>query len=398
VRGTLDRRTWQYDPALYAPAKYRKACAYRTFTPDPIAGFDAPIPAEVSGVISDAEAAVHGLNARARPALAPLSRLLLRTESIASSRLEGMQVDLRDLARAEVRAESGVKPAASLQEILGNIDAMELAVERASSADEIGESQIRSIHAALLAKTSVAGIGGQIRDRQNWIGGNDYNPCDAAFVPPPPESVPTLMADLCRAMAEEHLPPLMQAAVVHAQFETVHPFLDGNGRTGRALVHVVLRRRGLTPSYVPPVSVVLAARKDEYVAGLTAFREGDLAGWLTVFAVATARSAVLAQRYLEAVTARQESWRQRLADVVHPRADAAAWAVIDVLPAHPVIGVPVAASSLRRSKAVVNDAFNQLETAGVLRRLGGGERNRVWEAEGLLDLMATMESGREVHR
>src|SRR5690606_1609012 len=99
--------------------------------------------------------------------------------------------------------------------------------------------------------------------------GNDYNPCGAAFVPPPPEEVPDLLDDLCRAVDEHTLPPLVQAAVVHAQFETIHPFEDGNGRTGRALVQVVLRRRGLSPSFVPPISVVLARHREAYIEGLS---------------------------------------------------------------------------------------------------------------------------------
>jgi Fic family protein len=390
------RRTWQYDPVLYAPANYRRACSYETFTPEPLTGFDVALPAEVSGVISEAEAAVHSLNARARPALAPLGRLLLRTESIASSRVEGLHVGLRDLARAEVRAGSGVKPSPSVQEILGNIDAMELAVDQAAGADRLSQVQIEDIHRALLAKTPVARIGGVVRDKQNWVGGNDYNPCGADFVPPPPESVAALLADLCQAIAEEHLPPLMQAALVHAQFETIHPFLDGNGRTGRALVHVILRRRGLTPSYVPPISVVLASRKAEYIRGLTAFRYGDLTEWFTVFAVATARAAALAERCLDAVSSLRTGWRENLTATVRPRSDAVAWALVDLLPAYPVISVPVATAAVGRTKAVVNDAFAQLETAGVLRRLGGGDRNRVWEAAGLLDLMAAMETGEGV--
>lgn len=383
---------WQYDPVLYAPAKYRRACSYETFTPEPIAGFAATLTLETLGVVSDAERAVHALNAQARPAPAPLGRLLLRTEAIASSRVEGLQVGLRDLARAEVKAESGVKPSATIQEILGNIDAMELAVERACSADSVTLTEIIDIHRALLAETPIASVGGKVRTEQNWIGGNAYNPCGADFVPPPPEAVQALLEDLCEAIAEEHLPPVVQAALVHAQFETVHPFLDGNGRAGRALLHVVLRRRGLTPSYVPPISVILAARKGEYIRGLTAYRTGHLDEWLTTFAVATARAAALAGRYLDAVLALADDWRRMLAGSARPRSDAAAWGVLDILPAHPVINVPVATAALGRTKAVVNDAFAQLERAGVLRRLGGGERNRVWEAFGLLDLMAAMES------
>jgi Fic family protein len=391
VRGRLVRRTWEHDPALYAPARYRRACAYQAFLPDPLVGFAGALSGEVAGVVSDAEAAVHALNARARPTLAPLARLLLRTESIASSKVEGMQIDSRDLARAEVRLDSGGKAGPSATEILANIDAMELAVYEAASADAVRVQQIAEIHAALMAGAPNSHIAGQFRVEQNWIGGNNYNPCGADFVPPPPEAVSTLLSDLCSFVDEQRLPPLVQAGLIHAQFETIHPFMDGNGRTGRALVHVVLRRRGLAPAYVPPISVVLAAGRGHYIQGLTAFREGDVDGWLLLFAAATARAAGLAKDYLEAVHRLQERWRDQIRAHGNPRADAAAWRLIDVLPAHPVITLPVAVTAVERSKAVVNQALADLEEAEVLIRLGDGRRNRSWEASGLLDLLSHLD-------
>lgn len=236
-------------------------------------------------------------------------------------------------------------------------------------------------------------IAGQVRTTQNWIGGNNYNPCGASFVGPPPKDVPRLLADLCMAITEDHVSPLVQAALIHAQFETIHPFLDGNGRTGRALIHVVLRRRGLAPAYVPPISVVLAANKSNYIAGLTRFRDDDIDGWITDFASAAAQAARLARTYLGAVQDLQAHWRQQLRTTVDPRADSAAWRVIDVLPAHPLITLPVAVAAVERTKAVVNQALAHLEQAGVLSRLSQGERNRSWEAAGLLDLLAGLESG-----
>jgi len=103
-------------------------------------------------------------------------------------------------------------------------------------------------------------ISGQVRTTQNWIGGNDFNPCQAAFVPPPPEYLAGLLEDLCLFINRDDLPGTVQAGIVHAQFETIHPFADGNGRTGRALIHVVLKRRGLARHLVPPISLALATR------------------------------------------------------------------------------------------------------------------------------------------
>ncbi len=393
MRGTSVRRTWEYDPARYAPPRFRRACHYESFTPDELSAFDEPFSADLVGVVSDAETAVHRLNARARPALAPLARLLLRTESIASSKVEGMQVDARDLARAEARLESGRKAGSSASEILANIDAMELAIDHATGSNAVTLDDLVSIHAALMATAPNARIAGVVRTEQNWIGGNNYNPCGASFVGPPPEEVPRLLEDLCHAMNDDGLPPVIQAGLVHAQFEVIHPFLDGNGRTGRALIHVVLRRRGLTPMYVPPISVVLAGDKGSYIAGLDAYARGDVDDWLTTFAAATAQSAGLASSYLARVEALQDQWRAMLRATANPRADSVAWALVEVMPAHPMISVPVAVAATGRTKAVVNEALLQLESAGAVTRASHGQRNRTWEATGLLDLLADLEAG-----
>ena len=238
---------------------------------------------------------------------------------------------------------------------------MQLAVEEAAGA-ELTLDDVVAIHRALLEDGPDTAIAGQIRAGQSWIGGNDYNPCGAAFVPPAPEEVEPLLADLVAFCNDQSVSPLVQAALAHAQFETIHPFDDGNGRTGRALVQVLLRRRGLAPAYVPPISVVLAADRDRYIGGLTAFREGRENDWLESFAVA------------------------------------AAWLLVDELPAHPIISVPIAAAVTRRTKPAVNQAVAQLVEAGVLVQLGEGRRNRLWEAEGLLDLLAALEAAEPLAR
>ncbi len=393
MRGTLVRRAWEYDPARYAPPRFRRACHYESFVPHELSDFDELFSADLVGVVSDAETAVHRLNARALPALPPLARLLLRTESIASSKVEGMQVDARDLARAEARLETGRKVGSTAAEILANIDAMELAIDHATSSSAVTLNDLVSIHAALMATVANAHVAGVVRTEQIWIGGNNYNPCGASFVGPPPQEVPRLLEDLCASINDVALPPVIQAGLVHAQFEVIHPFLDGNGRIGRALIHVVLRRRGLTPMYVPPISVVLAGDTGAYIAGLDAYARGDVDAWLTTFAAATAQSAGLASRYLARVEALQDQWRAMLGTAANPRADSVAWALIDVMPAHPMISGPVAVAATGRTKAVVNDALLQLESAGVLTRASQGKRNRTWEATGLLDLLADLEAG-----
>ena len=392
MRGSYTRRTWRFDPALYAPARYRRACSYDAFVPEPIADLAIELPGDVVGALSDAEKAIADLNGRAGPELAPLARLLLRTESIGSSKVEGMQADARTLARAEANRDTGRNIGPLAAEIIANIDAMEWAAEEAVGAENITRVALQDIHRILLAD-EVRQRPGEFRDEQNWIGGNDYNPCGADFVPPPPEHVLTLVDDLCQFCNDEALSPLLQAAIAHAQFETIHPFGDGNGRTGRALVQVLLRRRGLAPSFVPPISVVLARRRDRYIEGLTRFREDRTAEWVEIFATATAEAARLADDYRGRVAALQDAWREQLRADSGPRSDAAAWALIDALPAHPVLTVAVAVAATGRTRPAVNNGIAELEAAGDHAPLGTSRRNRAWEAEGLLDLIAGLEAG-----
>ena len=394
--GHTIHRIWQSNPVLDAPARYRKACGYDSFIPDPLGRLQFALPLELASLVNQAESAIRTLNAAAEHPLRPLARLLLRTESIASSKVEGMQMGVRELARAEARMETGGKGSQTAIDILDNVNAMELAIAETARTDHFDQESILMIHRRLMAHDQRRQIAGRFRTEQNWIGGNDYNPCRADFVPPPPEEVPDLLEDLCVGINGDLLPPIVQAAIVHAQFETIHPFDDGNGRTGRALIHVVLKRRGVAPAYVPPVSVILAAAKDRYIEGLTRFRqniEGVLV-WIERFASAAARAAALARKYLGEVQALQGTWREQLKRASAPRADAAAWSVIDVLPALPVISAPVAAAAIGRSRAPVYEAIAQLEAAGVLIPLSQSRRNRSWEAAGLLDLVAGLEAGR----
>jgi Fic family protein len=391
--GRYFEKTWTYQPEIHAPARYKRACRYRAFVPEPLAALEASLDLPRSGVVSEAEHGIRELNDAGGPGLAPLARLLLRTESIASSKVEGMQLGVRELARAEAKVESGEKPGVTARDVLANIDAMMLAVDEAATRRTFGLPDILAIHRRLLERTEHKRIAGILRTGQNWIGGNDHNPCGADFVPPPPEAVSPLLADLCAAINDDRLSPLVQAALVHAQFETIHPFDDGNGRTGRALIHVVLRRRGLAPRYVPPVSLAFAASRDRYIAGLTAFRGEDVGRWIDYFAAASATAAQQARAYLAAATRLGDQWRSRLEHSDPPRKGAAAWALIDVLPAHPIITAPMAIAATGRARAAVYDAISQLEKAGVLQPLSTARRNQSWEPVGLLDLIAAMEAG-----
>ena len=386
-----ETRSWPADPTAPGGRAERHAFRYRAFVPDLIAGLQLALPSSVAAAVSSAERAVDALN-RDPPRMASLevlARRLLRAESVASSRIEGLVLSQRRLARAE--AEEGDARDETARSVLGNVAAMEAAVALGSGARPLRLSDVLALHRVLMLATTTPEIAGALRDRQNWIGGNAYNPGRADFVPPPPEIVKELMIDLVAFVNRTDLPPVVQAAVAHAQFETIHPFADGNGRVGRALVHVVLRRRGLAPRYVPPVSLVLAADAKAYVAGLSAFREERPGDWLLLFAQALERAAAKSSELALRLAELQEKWRQRAG---YPRRHSSAEALIIQLPAHPIVTVATAQKLLGRSKQAVNEAIAALADKGILRMITLAKRNRAWEARELFDLINDVERER----
>lgn len=383
------------------PRRDRRGCDYEAYVPDRLAGQALLLQAETAADVADAERAVDRLNSEAR-GLADseaVARLLLRAEAVASSRIEGLEVGSRRLLKAQLaRSLDDDAGDVTATEVLNNIEAMRWAVESVSDAETVTIDHLLAIHARLLAGTRLERYAGEIRDDQNWIGGSSYNPCSAAFVPPPPEHVRGLLEDLCEFCNADALPTVAQAALAHAQFETIHPFVDGNGRTGRALIHIVLRRRGLAPRVVPPISLVLATLSDDYVNGLTETRyepgtTAEYAGaalnaWIAFFAAATERAVGDAQDYERRVADVQARWRERLG---RARADSAASLLIDVLPGAPVVTVQSAAELIGRSEQATNEAIPRLVDAGIIRQTTVGRRNRAFEAHELIDAFTDLE-------
>jgi Fic family protein len=383
-----ETRSWAADPTAPGGRAERRAFSYRAFIPDMIGTIHLSLPSSVAAAVSTAERAIDALN-RDPPRLANLevlARRLLRAESVASSRIEGLVLSQRRLARAEAEG-SGARDETA-RSILGNVAAMEHAVTQGADPKAIRTKDILEIHRLLMLATSTPDVAGKLRDRQNWIGGNAFNPGRADFVPPPPERVKGLVADLVAFMNRTDLPPVVQAAVAHAQFETIHPFADGNGRVGRTLIHVVLRRRGLAPRYVPPVSLVLAADSEGYIAGLTEFREDRVDDWIRRFARAMELAATKAGELALRLANLQERWREQAG---RPRRHSSAEALIVELPAHPIVTLATAQAILGRSKQAANEAIAALAESGVLHPITLARRNRAWEARELFDLINDVE-------
>ncbi len=380
----------------------RRGCNYDAYIADSLGGWDPSISGGVAADIADAEAAVRALNdaGTTHVSLEGLARFLLRAESVGSSKIEGLEVAARRLARAEAAiALGGDADDRVAVEVIGNIAAMTSAVEVAASTARFELGDLLAVHRTLMDNSPTPELGGVVREEQNWIGGSSFNPCSAAFVPPPPEYLPDLLADLLDYVNGDDHSPLVQAAIAHAQFETLHPFADGNGRTGRALIHVVLRRRGLAPTFVPPISLVLATWFDDYVHGLMTFRhlsdpdsaERSAAAveWLHMFATATSRACRDAERYSGEIDEITASWRSKLGRI---RANSSTDLLLGVLPGAPIVTVESASKLIGRSKARTTDAVNALAEAGVLRQRNvSRQRYRVFEATAVLDLFTGLE-------
>ena len=383
---TWIERSWEGDPGAMGGRKARQSFTYRAFVPGPIAAIQPVVGFETARLISDAELAVGRLNSDERVrGLEAIGALLLRSEAIASSRIEGIELSQRNLARALIdpRAARGTARA-----VAANVMAMEQAIALGDGEQELTAGGILAIHGTLMAHEHARVMPGAFRREQNWIGGRLLNPSDARYVPPPEDKVEPLILDLVEFMNREDLPAVAQAAIAHAQFETIHPFIDGNGRVGRCLIHVVLRRRGVAPVFVPPISMVLAARANLYVDGLVGFREGRIDAWCASFAEACGRAAALSADLAGRVAQLEAEWYARAG---RPRRDSAAARIIPVLAAQPIASASTirAAIGARHQRAL--EGLKVLANAGVLRQISEGGYDRQYAADELFDLIEACE-------
>lgn len=392
--GTFIPGVAEPDPSAYGNRAARKGGRYNAFVPPNIANYPFKLTSATTHDIEvGTQALKHLQGLDLAPGLHSLAETLLRSESVASSRIEGLDMTHARLARARYGAGREDKKA---REVIANIDAMRKAIELGASTDILGVDAIREIHRALIRGETLRGkpYAGLIREEQNWIGGNDRNPVGATFVPPPPDYVRPLLDDLEQFIARDDLDPLSQAAIAHGQFETIHAFLDGNGRVGRALVYAILRRRGLLGEYIPPISLVLNAAPRSYTSSLAAYqRRGTTSQhpadlivqtFSQAAEIASSEAAVLR----DDVDALQGRWREALKGL---RSDAAAWKLVDELPGRPVLTAPSVGELLKISAPAAGRALDQLEERGIIKRLNERKWGRAWEASELLTLVQAFE-------
>ena len=358
---------------------------YNAAVPAEIATLSLAIEPEVAAGAEDARAEITRFDSELSMLFpgefAPLASVLLRTESASSSQIENITAGAGALSLAEIGLG---KYGTNASLVAANVDAMQRAIDLAGNVTPDG---ILEIHEALMRGQKHADPG-EYRTQQDWIGGRDLSPHDAAFVPPHHDRVVAAINDLCIFANRTDFPLITQIAVAHAQFETIHPFNDGNGRTGRALVHAMLKRHGATTRTTVPVSAGLLTDTQTYFEALTAYRTGNPNPIVTRFTDASF-SAVSNGRHLAAdLKGLIDRWNGQLT----ARKDAVAWRVLPYLLQQPSVTSKLVQDQTGVSQPAADNALKQLQGAEVLSRprtVEGAERQRnvVWQATEVIEAL-----------
>ena len=342
----------------------------------------------LAGRLGEAEQALVRLELAGEmvPSLDWFIYAFVRKEAVLSSQIEGTQATLMDLLNYEALG-AEPKPDADVGEVCNVLDALTFAREQLTDPSGLPLSMrlLSETHRILLR--GVRGEGkqpGQVRRTQNWIGGS--RPSNAAYVPPPPDALPPLLSALEHYIhATDHdLPPLVRAGLLHVQFETIHPYLDGNGRIGRLLVTLLLEHWRLLTRPLLYLSLFFKRHRQEYYRRLNAVRkDGDWEGWLDFFldGVATiGNEAVATSRELFAqVTAD----RQRL--IHHRGVNLLAVQLFERLPRQPIVTAPRVVETLSTTKPTAGRAIEVLVSLGILVETTGKQRDRVYAYQAYLD-------------
>lgn len=368
---SFEERSWNPSGGAPVPhrARLRHVGPYLAAVPATIAAIgDLGLSESTRSLTEEASAEIARFDGELGRDLAPFSALLLRSESAASSRIERLTASAKAIALAELGDPSRRNAAV----IVANTRAMEAAI---ALADRLGAQAVLDMHSALLGESRPEWVG-HWRDQAVWIGGSDYGPHGAVFVPPHHDRLVGLMDDLVAFMSRDDLSVFAQAAIAHAQFETIHPFPDGNGRTGRALIHSLLRAKGLTRNVTVPVSAGLLVDTNSYFDALTDYRDGNPAAIVERLAHAAFRSVANGRELVDDLRKIEADWSERLS----ARRGAAAWQIVDRLTVTPVVDGPMLQRALGLSQPTVSHAIDVLVEAHILAKVSGNHRNRKWAA------------------
>jgi len=325
------------------------------WVPDPVADW-VPELAEVTVRATERAAAAAERSGELAVGLETAARLLLRAEGLASSSIEGVEATAEEVAVAELDPHTGGAAAW----VADNLAVVEDALAHEGP---LSDELLLNWHRRLMRHAQLdSRLVGAWRDRQGWIGGG--TPLTAAFVPPPASEIQRLMDDLITFANREDLDPITLAAITHAQFETIHPFADGNGRIGRVLIGRIIKQR-LAITIPPPVSAQFARDIGGYLSGLTLWRDDHVDLWVSWFAGCVEQASRSAADTLQAVVDLGRVWLGRVADL---RSDAAARRLVAHLVNHPVLDTATAAGLLGVSDEAARGAVSALEQRSILAR------------------------------
>jgi Fic family protein len=379
ARQVTSLRPVTYDSVRWEPQGRRHASGalptYGTYHPAVPAAIADLTPVLPPSVLADAEYASHEItrfDVELGGEIAPFASVLLRSESSASSQIENVTASARAIAEAEL---PGGKAKRNAEMIVANTAAMHAAV---ALSDRVDADAILAMHRALMINEP-RHTAGEFRTEPVWIGAGS-TPVGAIFVGPRDELIPDAIGDLIAFVQRNDVPTLPQIAVGHAQFETIHPFTDGNGRTGRALVQAMLRSKSLTRQMTVPLSAGLLADTGAYFAALTSYRDGDAAPIVERFSHATVLAIANGRRLVADLRDIRETWDQ----VITARADSAVWRVADLLTRRPVVNAALLAQELGIESTNAHRYLNPLTDVGILVETAHGSRNRVWRSPDVL--------------
>lgn len=345
---------------------------YRPTVPASIADLDLIVPPVVAAEAESASREVTRFDAELGGEIAPFAAVLLRSESAASSQIENLTASARAIAEAEL---PGGKAKRNAERIVANNAAMRAAI---ALSDTIDADAIRAMHRALMVNEP-RHTPGEFRTEPVWIGGGS-TPIGATFVGPRHEVIPEAIDDLITFAQRPDVSALPQIAVAHAQFETIHPFTDGNGRTGRALVQAMLRNKGLSRQVTVPISAGLLTDTSGYFAALTSYRDGDAVPIVERFSRATVLALANGRQLVDDLRDIRAGWN----DVITARSDSAVWRVADLLTRRPVVNAALLAQELGIESTNAHRYLNPLTEAGILVETTSGPRNRVWRSPEVL--------------
>ena len=377
----LGRHVDDDDRALMSKSARRKMGeTYYAAVPPMIAQLTPEVPADLLRHAMEVESELIRFDALLSVRGYDLPALLLRSESSASSRIENLTASVRNVALAELDATT---PRNS-REIAGNVRAMREAIELKG---EPSVEDVLRVHASLMSVTGES-FGGELRDEQVWIGGSAFGPQGAAFVPPSQERVPALLDDLMAFVRRDDLDPVVQAAVAHAQFETIHPFVDGNGRTGRALLHRWLCYHDVLRHATLPISSGLLHDVDSYMGALQSYHDGDVRPIVGELVNALEVALALAQSATRQIDDIIERWQEQMGE----RRGSAIRMLPAVLVAQPVVSVAHVADHLQITPRAARDVIARACEYGMLTPMGNRRRGVFYQADELLDVLEQMTS------